>query len=205
MNPKKRDPAVKVLVVHAHPVPESFGSALHRAVLAALRGAGHEVRDLDLYAEAFAPVLDAEERRAYDTPGGNEAEVRAHVDALRWADALVLVFPTWWYGLPAILKGWFDRVWLPGVAFHIPEGGGMIRPGLPNLRKLGVVTTAGSPRWFLKLWMRDPVKALLLRGIKRLMAPGAGHLWLVHYAMDSSTPESRARFLARVSAAFGKF
>jgi NAD(P)H dehydrogenase (quinone) len=196
---------VKILLVHANPVPESFGAALHQTVLEALRRAGHEVRDLDLYAEGFQPVLDARERRAYDTPGENEAGVRAHVDALRWADALVLVFPTWWYGLPAILKGWFDRVWLPGVAFHVPEGGGTIRPGLANLRKLGVVTTAGSPRWFLKLWMRDPVKALLLRGIKRLMARGADHLWLVHYAIDGSTPKSRARFLARVSAAFEKF
>lgn len=196
---------MKILLVHAHPVPESFGAALHQTVLEALRRAGHEVRDLDLYAEGFQPVLDAQARRAYDTPGENEAGVRAHVEALRWADALVLVFPTWWYGLPAILKGWFDRVWLPGVAFHVPEGGGTICPGLPNLRKLGVVTTAGSPRWFLKLWMRDPVKALLLRGIKRLMARDADHLWLVHYAMDSSTPETRARFLARVSAAFEKF
>lgn len=196
---------MRILVVHAHPDPGSYGSALHREVLAALRRAGHEVRDLDLYAQDFAPVLDAGERRAYHTPGENEAGVLDHVEELRRAEALVLVFPTWWYGPPAILKGWFDRVWLPGVAFHLPEGGGTIRPGLTNIRKLGVVTTTGSPRWFLKLWMRDPLKALLLRGIKRLMAPGAGHVWLAHYSMDSSTPESRKRFLARVSAAFEKF
>src|ERR1700675_692858 len=124
---------MRVLVIYAHPLGDSFDAALHQAVLAALRRGGHEVDDCDLYAEGFDPVLSAAERRAYNTPNPDLGGVATHVARLRAAEALAVCFPTWWSGMPAILKGWFDRVWAQGVAFHLPEGGGAIRPGLANI------------------------------------------------------------------------
>ncbi|MEQ8966551.1 MAG: NAD(P)H-dependent oxidoreductase [Azospirillaceae bacterium] len=194
-----------VLLVHAHPVPESYNAALRDAVRAALEAAGHSVDLLDLYAEGFVPVLSAEERRIYHDVDDNLRPVAREVERLRAAEALVLVYPTWWYGMPAILKGWFDRVWLPGVAFTLPEGGGPIRPALTGIRKIGVVTSSGSPRWFLRGYMGDPGRRVILRGLKPLCAPRARSLWLCHYSMDASTPESRARFLGRVDRAFRRF
>ncbi|WP_227651267.1 NAD(P)H-dependent oxidoreductase, partial [Klebsiella pneumoniae] len=64
------------------------------------------MRVLDLHAEGFDPVMSVEERRAYHTPGINEQPVAGHLQALRWCEALLFVYPTWWYGLPAMLKGW---------------------------------------------------------------------------------------------------
>lgn len=196
---------MRVLVVYAHPVAESFNAAIHRAVFKALAEAGHDVVDTDLYAQGFEPALSADERRLYHTPGQNTGTVADHVAELRRAEALVLVFPTWWYGMPAILKGYFDRVWSPGVAFTLPDGGGPIRPALTQIRKFAVVTTTGAPWWFIRLYMRDPCRKVILRGLKTLCAPAAEHVWLCHYGMDASTPESRATFLAKVRRTFAAF
>jgi len=196
---------MRIHLVHAHPVPESFNAACRDAAVAALERAGHEIDLLDLYAEGFEPVLSAEERRVYHDIGPNVATVEDYVVRLRACDALVLVFPTWWYGMPAILKGWFDRVWAPGVSFTLPEGGGPIRPALTNIRKLGVVTSTGAPKWFTRLYMREPVKRVVLRGLKTLCAPKADHVWLCHYGMDASTDDSRKAFLTEIKDRFARF
>jgi putative NADPH-quinone reductase len=191
---------VNILLVHAHPVPGSFSHALRTVVADALRGSGHAVDVLDLYAEGFAPALTEAERRAYHDVPANIATVQDHVARLQRAEALVLVFPTWWYGMPAILKGWFDRVWAPGVAFDIsPQG---IAPRLTNITRFAVVTTTGSPWWLVALYLGNPVKKVLMRGIRRLLAPGADAHWHCLHHIDASTPAQRMRFLARVKAAF---
>jgi NAD(P)H dehydrogenase (quinone) len=196
---------MKIHVIYAHPAAESFNAAIHRTVIETLTRAGHEVRDLDLYARGFEPNLSTQEWIDHYTPGINEIPVRDYVEDLRWADALVFLFPTWWYGVPAILKGYLDRVWLPGVAFHLPADGGRIQPGLTNIRKLAAVTTHGSPWWFMKFWMREPGKAVLMRGLKPLLAPGCRTAWLAQGSMDTSTPEIRRRFLAKIEKTFSSF
>src|SRR5690348_935763 len=123
---------MRVLVIYAHPLADSLASTLHRVILDTLRRGGHQVDDCDLYAERFDPVLNAAERRSYNTANPDLSGVVEYVERLRAAEALVLCFPTWWYGMPAILKGYFDRVWAHTVAFHLPDGGGAIRPALTN-------------------------------------------------------------------------
>jgi putative NADPH-quinone reductase len=193
---------MKVLVVFAHPVEDSFGAALRDCVVDALQRAGHEVDLCDLYREGFDPVLSRAERIAYRDVPANAANVAAHVDRLRRADGLIVVFPSWWYGMPAILKGWFDRVWLPGVAFEF--GPQAIRPLLGNLRLFGVVTTTGAPAWFTRLYMGNPSRKVLMRGLARLLpARGVERFWLALYGIDTSTSERRKRFLQRVAARVG--
>ena len=196
---------MRVHVVYAHPSPKSFASAIHGRIVAGLTRRGHQIDDLDLYAERFEPVLTLMERDVYFAAGGNLAGVERYVERLRAAEALVLCFPTWWYGMPAILKGWFDRVWLPGVAFHSPAEGGPIKRGLTNIRTLAVVTTYNSPRWFMVFYMRDPGKTVLMRGFTRLIASGAQTHYLAHYDMLRSTAAKRKRFLARVDQTFESF
>ena len=196
---------MRVHVVYGHPVPDSFAATLHRAVLDGLARAGHEVDDLDLYAEGFSPALSEAERRGYEDSPANEAPVAAYVARLRAAEALVFCFPTWWYAMPAMVKGYLDRVLLPGVAFHLPPGGGAIRPGLTHLRKLGVVTTTGSPWWLVRLVMREPNRAVFMRGLRRLLAPRAPGLYLSLYDLDRATAAVRQRFLERVRRAFAAF
>jgi len=196
---------MRILVIYAHPLADSFAAALHRAVVTALRQSGHEVDDCDLYAEGFDPVLSPAERRDYNTPSPDLSGVAGHVARLRAAEAVVLCFPTWWYGMPAILKGYFDRVWAQGVAFRLPEGGGAIRPALTNIKKLWVVTTYGAPWWFIKLMLRDPVRAVILGGLARLCGRGVRTRFLALYNIDAASRARCAAFLARVQRAFARF
>jgi putative NADPH-quinone reductase len=193
---------MRVLLIHAHPDPDSYNAALKRAAVQAL-AARHELREIDLYAEDFQPVLSRQEWRDYEKGAPDSGVIAEHVAHLKWAEALVFVYPTWWYGLPAILKGWLDRVWLPGVAFTLPAQGD-IAPTLTHIRKLGVVTTCGAS-WLLTQIVGAPGRNTLLRGCGFLMARGCRKLFLAHYDMDDSTPESRARYLAKVTRAMEAF
>jgi putative NADPH-quinone reductase len=193
---------VRVLVVYAHPVEESFVSALHQCVVTALRVAGHEVDDCDLYREGFSPVLTGEERRAYHDVEANRAIAPKDVERLRGCEGLVLVFPTWWYGMPAMLKGYIDRVWLPGVAFTLDNG--RTRPSLHNIKRFAAVTTYGSPWWLNKL-MGDPSRRVFMRGIRLLFAAGARVDWYARYGMDSADAATRERFLRKVEQAMRAF
>jgi NAD(P)H dehydrogenase (quinone) len=186
---------MRFLVVYAHPVKESFVSALHDCAVAALRSAGHEVDDCDLYAEEFQPVLSREARIDYHDMTVNRRHAPREIERLLRCNGLVLVYPTWWNGMPAMLKGYIDRVWLPGVAFKLE--GGRTRPLLTNIERFAVVTTYGSPWWLNKL-IDDPSRSMLMRGIRPLFASNVRTLWLAQYSMDSAAAATRERFLRKV-------
>jgi NAD(P)H dehydrogenase (quinone) len=191
---------MRLLFVHAHPVPESLNSALCKAAVETARARGHEVRVIDLYAEGFNPVMSAEERRAYT---GNEpppADLVHHIEALQWAEGLILVHPTWWYAQPAMLKGWFDRVWRPGVTFILRTPTEPMRPALTNIRLIGVITTFGSPWWFWTFLMGAPGRKIVLRGLRFCTAKFTQTFWMGLHEMDSQTDTTRREYLARVRA-----
>jgi putative NADPH-quinone reductase len=191
---------MRVLMVYCHPREDSYCAALRDAALAALRERGHEVELRDLYAEGFNPVLSAAERGVYHDLARNQDGIEADVAQLQRADALLLVYPTWWYGMPAMLKGWFDRIWVPGVTFKL--GAGAIEPQLTNIRRLGVVTTYGSP-WWLLLFLGWPDRRVIAGGIRRLMAKHCRTDWLSLNRMDHRTPADRETFLAKLRQRLG--
>ena len=117
---------MRALVVYCHPDPGSFTAAVRDLICARLTEAGADLRVLDLYARGFDGALSRDEWRGYLDSPANRLPVAEDVAALEWCDTLIFVYPTWWYGLPAVLKGWLDRVMLPDVAFLMPDGD--IRP-----------------------------------------------------------------------------
>ena len=189
---------MRVLLVYCHPCPESFTAAVRDTATRALEAAGHEVHVLDLYACGFDPVLGADERRGYHTPHDNERPVAEHLAALKACEALLFVYPTWWYGLPAMLKGWLDRVWVPHATFVMPEPGKPIGRVLTNIRFIGAISTLGSPWWWWRLVVSEPGRRTLLRGLRPLIHPRARTLWLALHEMDSTTDAQRAAFLVKV-------
>ena len=195
---------MRALVIYCHPDPQSFTAAVRDRVLARLADVGAEVRLHDLYATGFAPVLSRAEWQGYLDSPANRAPVADETDDLAWCDTLIFVYPTWWYGLPAMLKGWLDRVLVPDLAFLMPSAPGeTIRPGLTHIGRLGVFTTCGASRW-LTFLVGSPGKRTLLRGLRFLCARRCRTAFAAHYLMDSSTPESRAAHLARVDRAMKK-
>ena len=187
---------MRALIVYCHPNPASYNAAVRDTVAEQAKTAGGEVRVLDLYAEGFDPALSLAEWKGYETIPDNAAPVAAHVEAIRWCDTLVFVYPTWWYAHPAMLKGWLDRVLLPGVAFDMPDGGD-IRPTLTHIKRLGVFTTCGAS-WWLTRFIGFPGKRVILRGIRILCAKRCRTAFVAHYLMDASTFESRSKHLDRV-------
>lgn len=189
-------------VIHCHPLADSYNHALFETTVAALQARGHEVSATDLYREGFDPRMSAAERRSYYLVAYDDTAVARYTELLRRIDGMILCFPQWWFAMPAVLKGYFDRVWGPGIAFSHHVAGG-IRPRLTNVRVFGVVTTYGSPRWVV--WMAgDPGRKVLMRALKPLCRAGARSFYLAHYDMDRSTERSRREFLDRVRRAITK-
>lgn len=195
---------MRVLIVYCHPVPDSFCAALCETVVEVVTARGCEARLIDLYAENFDPVMRCDERRLYNDHAPDDPALQAHIDHIKWAEEIVFIYPTWWYGLPAMLKGWLDRVWATDVAFELPKGKGAIKPLMTNISKIAVVTTCGAPRLWSHL-VGHPGRKTILRGIRALCARRCRTLFLAHYLMDSSTPESRAAFLDQVKRKLAAF
>lgn len=193
---------MKVLVLHAHPVETSYNASLHRLILERLAARGHAVDDCDLYAEDFDPRLTREERLHYHDVGTNLGPVQPYVERVRAADALVLSFPVWNFGYPAILKGFFDRVFLPGVSFRMVDG--KVEPCLHNIAKVTTVTTYGGARWRAFL-MGDPPRKLVTRLLRATVKPGAPFSYLAHYDMNRSTDATREAFMLKVVKAMDRF
>ncbi|GGB61718.1 NAD(P)H dehydrogenase (quinone) [Roseibium aquae] len=188
---------MRVLVVYCHPCQESFSAAVCAQVVDTLEQGGNEVRVLDLYAMGFNPAMSADERRGYHDAASNQTPVAEHLEHLAWCDKLLFVYPTWWFGLPAMLKGWLDRVWVPHVTFEMPTERAPMKPKMLHIQKVGVVTTCGAS-WLVSKLMGEPGRKTILRGIRALCAPNCRSLYLAHYKMDSSTPESRSDYLQKI-------
>ena len=190
---------MNMLVVYAHPVPTSFNAAVFETVKKSLSDAGHQVRAVDLYAEGFQPVLSREDREAY--LGDTEtliAKVPEHVENLRWAEGLIFVFPTWFFGPPAILKGWFERVWLPGVTFNVATRKGQTTSScMRHIKRLAVITTSGSPAWFMFV-AGNPCKRYFLRCLRIQFNLRCKSLWMQLYNMNVIGDAERKKFLAKV-------
>ena len=195
---------MRVLVVFSHPCPESYNAALCKAVVEMLEAGGHEVRLSDLYARGFNPVMSADERRGYHSRQANTLPVADDLADIKWCEALVFVYPTWWFSPPAMLKGWLERVWVPHETFEMPTDTQPMRPRMHNITHIAIVTTCGASWWISKL-IGEPGRKIILRGIRFLAKPGCRTLYLAHYKMDTSTQTSRKAYLARVVTKLRRF
>jgi len=152
---------VNCLVVIAHPLENSLCKYLAENTITHLKKQGYQVTVKDLYSENFSPVLSKPERLSYYQEQFNDDQVSADIKQLKQVESLVLIFPTWWFSFPAILKGWFDRVWAPGHAYEHASNFGPIKQCLSNLKEMKVVTTLGAPWWVDVFVLRQPVKKVL--------------------------------------------
>src|SRR5262245_56612434 len=136
---------MRVLYLYCHPRATSFHAAIRARALEGLAAAGHEVDLLDFYAEKFGPVMWEDARRDYHDVSRNQLGFEHHGARLRCANALVVQFPVWSFGMPAMLKGYFHRMIMPGVAFDLSNPA-HAKPLLRNLRRIAGITTYGRPR-----------------------------------------------------------
>lgn len=193
------------LIVTAHPLGDSLCAALAAQASRTLSDTGHRVSVEDLYGSGFEAALTARERQTYyDSPYDSRA-VAGETQRLLEAEGVVLIFPTWWFGFPAILKGWFDRVWAPGIAYDHADDFGPIRPKLLGLRRMLAVTSLGSPWWVDHLVMRMPVRRVLKTAILQACAPSCRFEMLSFYKTERLSTEEVHRFSERVAAVLDRW
>lgn len=193
---------MRTLVVFCHPDPGSFVAAVKERAVEVLRAAGDEVRVTDLYAEDFDPLFSADERARHLEVGAHPT-VAQHVVDLQWCSQLVLVYPTWWSGQPAMLKGWIDRVWVRGAAWDLPVGENRVRGRLRNVRRIVAVTTHGSSK-LVNSVQGEAGKRVVTRTLRAVCHPLARTRWIAMYGVDVATDAQRRVFLDRVSRELGR-
>jgi putative NADPH-quinone reductase len=194
---------MRVLVLYAHPVETSYNAALHACIVDRLKASGHVVDDCDLYAERFNPVLSREERINYHDLEICRKAVEPYVERVLAAEALVLSFPVWNFGYPAILKGFFDRVFVPGVSFELIEGG-KVRGRLHNIRKVTAVVTYGGSRLRAML-AGDPPRKAVTRVLRAQVGFRTPIAYLARYGLNEADHATCEQFLARVSRMMSSF
>lgn len=214
---------MRIFIVHAHPEPKSFCTAMKSAAVEEFEKQGHEVQVSDLYAMNFQPVASAadfgdranpdyctyalEQRHGVET-GTLSPDIRAELDKLFWCDLLVLVFPVFWYSTPAILKGWIDRVFVSGRVY----GGKRIydRGGLVGRRALVGFTLGGQEHMFGPQGIHGPLDDMLkplLQGTLgyaglQVLPPFVG--WHVPYISDEARRDMLEAWRCRIRAIDGE-
>lgn len=193
---------MKCLVVVSHPLEDSLCHYLAAQTVEHLTSNGYQITLLDLYKSSFEPALTHQERKSYYQANFYDDLLEKEVEQLKQAESLVLVFPTWWFGFPAILKGWFDRVWAPGHAYNHASDLGAIAPLLDNLKEVKVITTLGSPWWVDKLVLRQPVKRVLKTALLGACTKRCKFDMLSLYKSESASKPRVESFVRKIK---GKF
>lgn len=190
-------------MVRAHPVRESLLQAAGDRAAAAITRAGHELRQLDLYADGFEPAVSEAEWQTHNGGVALAPQLQSYADALYWTEHLVLVYPTWFGGFPAMLKGWLDRVWVPGVMHEAAAGSRSTRSKLRHITRLTVVTTHGGSK-FMNSLGGEPGRRMVRRRIRSLCSRGCRPQWVALYGNDRCAAAKRVEFLDSVERRFSR-
>mmetsp|Transcript_33096 Transcript_33096/g.83508 ORF Transcript_33096/g.83508 Transcript_33096/m.83508 type:complete len:251 (-) Transcript_33096:192-944(-) len=217
-----RDEGVKrrILLVHAHPVDESFSCSLAKAIEEGAVEGGHEFRKIDIYRSGFNPIMSAKDRKGYydnaDFDASKEAaltsDVRGAISALRWCDSVVFCYPTWWMNTPAAMKGFFDRTLIPGSTWSFPpkpegsvalvpgfmnSGATGLVPGLTNIKRVYGVSTYGASQSIVTM-AGDNGRNMICTAIRPLFSKDCTCGWVGLYNMDFVSSEGKRAFLDKV-------
>jgi putative NADPH-quinone reductase len=185
---------MRILLILGHPDPASYCAALAQAYTAAATAAGHELRRLDLHGLDFDPVL----RAGYRGVQPLEPDLQRAQDDIHWAQHLVWVYPVWWGGLPALLKGFLDRVLQPGFGFRYRRDSALWERLLGG-RSARLITTLDTPGWYFRWIWGAPAHRQMRHTV--LGFCGIQPVRLTALApIRGSTPAQRQRWLDHVSA-----
>ncbi|MCM8775297.1 MAG: NAD(P)H-dependent oxidoreductase [Candidatus Omnitrophica bacterium] len=153
---------MKHLIVYCHPNPKSFNHAVKETFVLALKQKGQDVRVRDLYDLNFDPVLKGSDFAAFQE-GNVPEDIRREQEQIRWADVITFIFPIWWTGMPARMKGYIDRVFSHGFAYVMDEKG--LR-GLLGSKKMIIFNTCGTPEdVYIRSGMRKSIEQIFQEGI----------------------------------------
>ncbi|MFF2888704.1 NAD(P)H-dependent oxidoreductase [Paenibacillus sp. NPDC057967] len=178
-----------ILVINGHPDPKSFSSALSEAYIAGAEANGAQVRYLDLSKLSFNPILQYGYRQRTEL----EPELLEAQELIRWAHHLVFVYPTWWGAMPALLKGFIDRVFLPGFAFKYRQNS-QLWDKLLSGRTAHLIVTMDTPSWYNRWIYGHAGHNVMKRNILEFCGIKPVRITEIT-PIKPSTPEQRAKWL----------
>ena len=182
----------RILVINGHPDPESFNAALAEAYTTSARGAGAEIQQLNLIDLDFQPILKYGYRKRTEL----EPDLLRALDLIKSADHLVWVFPMWWYGIPALMKGFIDRTFLPGITFEYVDGKAIPKKLLKG-KTARIIITADTPRWYDRIIMGKPALRQFKKGTLEFC--GIKPVKVTYLSIiKGSSPEKREKWLTQV-------
>lgn len=190
----------KVTVIYAHPYTGSFDHAILESVTAELSAKNSEYEVIDLYQDNFDPVYSNEELRLFSSGIAVDPKVKAYQEKLKSSNVLIFIFPVWWYGLPAIVKGFIDKAMLNNFAYVDTNTG---IKGLLSLDKCLTITTSKSPTWYLKYFGGNNIQKVFLN----LTLKGVGvkqTKWVNFGSIKQSNAQTRKDFLQKIRQAVAK-
>ncbi len=187
-----------VLIVYSHPYEKSFNHAVLEAVVRGVGRAGDVAEVCDLYADGFEPAMSAEELRIYNDGGHVDPLVERYQAQVARADRLVIVCPVWWNDVPAMVRGWLDKVMLVGFSWEATGEG--LRGTLQHIRRVDVYTTSTNTTEFTRERLGDSIQRALIDGTFWQLGVAEG-TWHNFGGMDGSTEAERAAWLAGVETA----
>lgn len=183
-------------IIYAHPYEKSFNHAILQRVKQLLDAKGEQYRVIDLYTDGFNPVYSKEELALYNQGKATDPLVLHYQELLKATDRLIFIFPIWWADMPAIVKGFEDKVFLKTLAFESTPMG--LKGKMTHIKEALVITTCSSPTWYLKWFGGNGIGKVMLKHTLK----GIGidkRRWLNFGSMDKSTAEQRQIFLDKLS------
>lgn len=195
---------MRVVIVFNHPHEGSFGNAILNAVTKGLKSANQEVDLMHLDNDEFNPVMSQADLKAFVEHKPVDPQVIDYNERLEKADHLIFIFPIWWDLMPAMTKGFVDRVLTPGVVYdHHPRGFGLV-PLLKKLKGVTVITTMNKPKIMYSLLIGNLIKKAMIKSVFKTM--GYKNLkWISYNMVKSVSQEKRVKWLTDIENRFSKF
>lgn len=186
---------MKKCIIIAHPWKGSFNHAIKDRLIKKINEKGYTVRVIDLYEDNFSPAISLNELKNYKEGQALDANVIRYQNILKEVDDLILIFPIWWYSMPAMIKGFVDKVMLKKFAY-IESKTGLVGQ-LINIKKVTIITTSQAPTWYIKFIKGNFIDKILRRGIFKDLGIKKSS-WINFPNIKTSTKINRANFLERL-------
>lgn len=183
-------------IIYAHPYEQSFNHAILQRVRELLENKGEAYKLIDLYADGFNPAYTKEELALFNQGKALDPLVLHYQEILKKTDRLIFIFPIWWADMPAIVKGFEDKVFLKTLAYNPTPTG--IKGCLTQIREAVVITTSTAPTWYLKFFCGNVIGKTMIGHTLKGIGVSSGR-WINFGGMDKSTAQARQSFLDKLS------
>lgn len=192
---------MRVAIVFNHPYEGSYCHAILDSVKKGLDKAGHEIDVIHLDQDKFNPVMTAADLLAFRNKKAIDLQALKYIERIKAADHLVFIFPIWWELMPALMKGFIDKVIFPGETYDYTSSGYGMVTLMDNLKSATVITTMNTPAMMYKFWYGDAIKKSLIRGT--LKKSGINNVkWLSLNMVKASSSEKRGKWLKKIEKRF---